>query len=117
MVPAQPRDHQQIACLLWAPCFISPSSLNSWKALPLLSQNLCVRAPIHRRLHLWEEGMSPQEEQDSHGVSDAESGRELAETDSQRPEHMPRPTLYLGLERGEARTALQACPGPARQHP
>lgn len=43
------------------------------------------------------------EEQDSHGVSEAESGSELTETESQRLEHIPKSTLYLGLKRGEVR--------------
>lgn len=62
--------------------------------------------------------MFSQEEQDSHGVSDAESRSELAETDSQRPEHMPKSTLYLGLKRGGTRASkvtLRASPGPAHQ--
>lgn len=44
-------------------------------------------------------------------MSDAESGGELAETDSQRPEHMPRLTASLGLKRGGLRAAEVSPPG------
>lgn len=49
-----------------------------------------------------------QEEQDSHGVNEAESGSELTETKSQRLEHILKLTLYLGLKRGEVRGGRSA---------
>lgn len=42
------------------------------------------------RLYLREEGVGSEEEQDSLGMSDTQSRSELAETDSQGPEQMPK---------------------------
>lgn len=44
-------------------------------------------------------------------MSDAESGSELAETDSQRPKHRPTSTLSLGPKRGGLRAAKVSRPG------
>lgn len=44
-------------------------------------------------------------------MSDAESGSELAETDSQRPKHRPTSTLSLGQKRGGLRAAKVSRPG------
>lgn len=44
-------------------------------------------------------------------MSDAESGSELAETDSQRPDRMPKSTLSSGLKRGGVQAAKVSPPG------
>lgn len=80
---------------------------SSLKSLPCFC--ILQRAPHTHidRPHLWEKRMS-QEEQDSHGVNEAESGSELTETKSQRLEHILKLTLYLGLKRGEVRGGRSA---------